>query len=82
MIEIQIARTEYTTLKLTDDEAKEVTSKYLEMQIMKGKYINSKGVLEDWTSFPYGSGTTTQYGRPSKIQIAAYRLLMSKELKK
>lgn len=66
----------YETINLSDEESLDITKQYLKKVIIgNGCYINKNGDLEHWTSFPHGSGTTTNMGTPTQLQKTAYDLL-------
>ena len=75
MITIRRQKTISSEINVKEDEAKEITQKYLEKYIIgEGCYFNKDGSFEHWTSYPHGSGTTTTL-KPSVIQIKANELL-------
>lgn len=76
MIKLTQKKTETVTISLTDEEAKKVTIEYLRDVIIGDScYITKGGRLEHWTSYPHGSGTTTDKGMASQLQLAAWGLL-------
>ena len=79
MIKITQTREVHNKLVLTDIEAVEVTELYLHSLLGEDCYINGKGNLEHWTSWPHGSGTTTDKGEPTSLQKAASRMLEALE---
>lgn len=74
-IEIDRREVVHSKLTLSDDEAKLVAVRYLKKVILKDCEVNAAGRLEHWTSWPHGSGTTTDHGEASEAQKLAYRLL-------
>ena len=75
-IGIKQIRTVSTFLELTNEEAKAVTSQYLrDVVIGDGVTVTGDGRLEHWTKEPHGSGTTTDMGKASPRQIAAWAFL-------
>ena len=75
-IGIKQIRTVSTFLELTNEEAKAVTSQYLrDVVIGDGVTVTGDGRLEHWTKEPHGSGTTTDMGKASPTQIAAWAFL-------
>lgn len=76
VIKIAQRRTEIINISLTADEAKEVITQYIEKEMIgEGCYITREGRLEHWTSFPHGSGTTTDHGEPTPLQKASWGFL-------
>ena len=74
--DIKVHQKEIRTITLTDETAKEVVKEYITKKIIgEGCYITKEGNLEHWTSWPHGSGTTTEMGDPSPLQAAAWALL-------
>lgn len=64
-----------TAVTLDDKLVAEVGRKWLQSLIGgDGWYINEKGRREHWTSWPHGSGTYTDGGKPSKVQKLAAQL--------
>lgn len=62
-------------MKIDYKKQKEV-EEYLENDIIgRGCYVTKDGKLEHWTSYPHGSGTTTEMGDASEIQITASKFL-------
>ena len=80
---LSVTRPATTTLEINEEEMKEVAIKYIEDIVMNDCYINKKGRLEWWTSFPHGSGTYEDRGVPSPLQKKAWDFLGAlKEAKK
>lgn len=75
MITVSQARTTHTQVSLTSAEAREVTMQYVRKEVLKGGYVTDDGRLEDWTSEPHGSGTTTDHGPATPLQRAAAEFL-------
>lgn len=73
-------RTVVTNVTLTADEAKIVTLQYIKDEVLgEGCYITKDGRLEHWTSYPHGSGTTTDKGAATPLQLAANEFLLLAE---
>ena len=72
---VTLTREVTNTVELTPAEALHVTVMYLEEIVLKGFYINDKGRLEFWTSYPHGSGTTEDKGVPTLLQRKAWQFL-------
>lgn len=74
---IKVTYSSTTTVPLTEKEAKDVTLQYLQLAILGGEgcYVTKEGMLEHWTSWPHGSGTTTPQGEATEVQRLAQRLL-------
>lgn len=68
-------RVTYTDVTLNDDEVKNVVEEYLQNIVGEGCYITHEGLIEHWTNFPHGSGTTTDKGKPTALQQTAWKLL-------
>ncbi len=66
----------YNEYTLTSEQMKEISKAYCRI-VLGGKdyYVTEEGRLEDWTSWPHGSGTTTDHGLATEKQKAAYALL-------
>ena len=76
MITVRRKRETVDEVSLTDEEAKTVTVRYIQNVVIgKDCYITKDGKLEHWTSYPHGSGTTTDKGKPTAVQTAAAELL-------
>jgi len=76
MITITQSKTVNTKLELTNEEAQDVTINYLRKIVIGHEcYVTDNGRLEHWTSYPHGSGTTTDKGEASKLQKAASDLI-------
>lgn len=75
MAKIQQKKTGYVDVELNAEETLEVVKQYLRSVIGDGCYITKNGKLEHWTKYPHGSGTTTDMGIPTPIQVAADALL-------
>ncbi len=76
MIQLTQRRTEITNIVLTAEEAKTVAMQYIkDVVIGEGCYITKEARLEHWTSYPHGSGTTTDKGEPTPLQLAAWEFL-------
>lgn len=74
-VKISQKRLVYTDVELTDSETLEVIKKYItEVLLGDGVYIKD-GKLEHWTSWPHGSGTTTDMGEPTEVQKTAWAFL-------
>lgn len=59
----------------TDHKTNKIVKEYLQNEIIgSGCYIKD-GSLVHWTSWPHGSGTTTEKGKASEIQVCASQLL-------
>lgn len=70
---VQVTQSRTQVVELTNDEALKVTLTYLtDIVVGVGCYITDGGRLEHWTSYPHGSGTTTDMGIPTDIQRAAW----------
>lgn len=74
MVKITQKRLVCNDITLNDSETLEVVNHYIQSVLGDGCYINRKGRLEHWTSFPHGSGTTTDMGEPSPLQLAVWEL--------
>jgi hypothetical protein len=76
MIQLTQRRTEITNISMTAEEAKTVAIQYIKAVVIgDGCYITNEGRLEHWTSCPHGSGTTTDKGKPTPLQLAAWEFL-------
>lgn len=75
-MKVSYSRTEHFTVDLREEEIKKIIVDYITQTIMDGNHINKDGLLEHWTSWPHGSGTTTIHtihGEPSELQKTAHR---------
>jgi hypothetical protein len=73
---ITVYQKETRTVELDDETAKAVVKEYITKKVLEdGCYVTREGKLEHWTSWPHGSGTTTDMGVPSPLQAAAWRFL-------
>lgn len=80
MVKIMQRKVTSVEISLSNDEAKEVVTEYLKtMVIGKGCYVTEDGRLEHWTSYPHGSGTTTDMGEATALQKAADKFLAAME---
>lgn len=76
---IKFTRTQQvqTELTITDDEAAAITRDYLQNVVLggEGRYIGKDSHVMSWTSWPHGSGTTTDHGEATHVQVMAYGYL-------
>ena len=81
MIKITQKEVVYNTIKLSNKNAREVCRQYLQNTLGINEYpgdecyISPEGRLKHWTSFPHGSGTTTDLGVPTELQLLAYEVI-------
>ena len=72
-----ITHTVNHNVKVTKEQAKEIVKKYLKLAIIgEGCYITEDKELEHWTSWPHGSGTTSNKGAATELQILASQILV------
>lgn len=64
-----------TEISLPKSQVKTIVREFLVSIVGQDCYINQDGLLEHWTSWPHGSGTTTIMGKPTEAQRAAFVLL-------
>lgn len=73
---IEITQTKYTVVKISEEEANAITIRYLsEIIIGEGCHVTKDNCIEHWTSWPHGSGTTTDKGKATKLQLNASKIL-------
>lgn len=75
MISFTQTRSVHTQVSLTSAEARDVTLQFLRAEVLKGGYVTEDGRLEDWSKEPHGSGTTTDHGPATPLQLAAAQLI-------
>jgi len=66
---MKIIQTKYITVEISKDEAKAITIEYLSNIIIgEGCRVTKENHIKHWTSWPHGSGTTTDKGEATELQ--------------